>query len=314
MRVITAGLLILILIVSAKGYGQKYDFSAVDSFAIHVGKADSLSIPQLSYLLTDRFKDPVLKTRAIYTWIAHNISYDCPAFHSIGKRKADPKDVFRLRKAVCEGYANLFMEMCNQAGVMSLTIDGYARNGTEIIAEALQEPNHTWNAVRIGEEWKMVDVTWASGYTDKKVRSFTPQFSDTYFFPDPYKFLLNHYPKLNSWKPSRARLSKDEFSENPIIAEGYFQFELSAFTPKKGIIKAKQNEQVNLSFTSSLSAQINTVIVAIGEEKRQQVMKLPFTVNNDVITCFFSYGKPGSYPMTVYINDRAALKYQLDIQ
>ena len=304
----------LILSISLNGFGQSYNFSFIDSFALSVGKADSLSIPQLTYLLTDRFKDPVLKTRAIYTWIANNISYDCPAFHSASKRKAEPKDVFRLRKAVCEGYSNLFMEMCNHAQVMCLTIDGYARNGSEVIGEELKEPNHTWNAVRIGEEWKMIDVTWASGYTDKNVRSFTPEFSDAYFFADPYKFLLNHYPKLDSWKPLRAKISKKEFSEIATILEGYFRFELSAFTPKRGRIKAKLNEQINLSFKSSKSEQINTVTVVAGEGKTRQMIKSSLDINNGIVSIFFSFDKIGSHILTVYVNNNATLKYQMDIQ
>ena len=180
MKVVQVTLLTIFCFLFAVAEAQPTNFAKVDSFAISIGKADGLTIPQLAHALTDPFTEPTLKTRAIYTWMAYHIAYDCPAYHTATKRKADPKDVFRMRKAVCEGYANLFAELCEQAKLMCLTIDGFARNGTETFEEELKEPNHTWNAVRINGEWKLVDVTWASGYTDKWVKNFTQSFSGTY--------------------------------------------------------------------------------------------------------------------------------------
>lgn len=305
-------ILMILLTGSFNGYCQQYDLATVDSFAISIGKADSLSIPELTSLLTGRFKDPVLKTRAIYTWIAHNIAYDCPAYHVEAKRRSDPKDVIRLRKAVCNGYANLFQEMCSYANVQCVTIDGYARNGSEAPGETWKEPNHTWNAVRINGQWKMIDVTWSSGYTDRKVKKFTPQFSDTYFFPDPHKFLLNHYPKLDDWKPAGAKLSKQIFAENPAIRSGYLQFDLGTFTPKRGVIKAKLKEPIQFSFSASMA--ITSIIIAVGDEKKEQHFTPAFTINNGSVLFSFEYDKAGSYPLTVYVNNVAAFQYQLEVR
>jgi hypothetical protein len=296
------------------GFCQSSDFARVDSFVVRLKGVESLSIPQLSYLLTDPFKNPAEKARAIYTWIAHNITYDCAAFHSASKRKADPKDVYRLRKAVCEGYANLFMEMCNHAGVMCLTIDGYARNGSEIMGEDLKGPNHAWNAVRIGEEWKMIDVTWASGYTDKKVRNFTPQFSSTYFFSDPMRFLFSHYPKLSSWKPPRANLSKAEFMQGPAVLEGYLVQQGVGFSPKKGLIKVKAGEEIRFSFSSQKTEAISDVLITLGEEKKQEVTKPAVQLNGDTISFTLRQSKPGVYPLTIYFHDMATLRYQLEVE
>lgn len=305
---------ILLLTNCLNSYCQQHDFKKVDSFAISIGKADSLSIPELTSLLTGRLKDPVLKTRAIYTWIAHNIVYDCPAYHVEAKRKSDPRDVFKLRKGVCSGYSNLFQEMCSYANVQCITIDGYARGGSFAPGESSKEVNHAWNAVRINGEWKMVDVTWGSGYTDEKVKKFTPEFSDTYFFPDPFKFLLNHYPKVEDWKPAGARLSKQAFDENPTIMAGYLQFDLGGFMPKKYVIRAKVNETIKFSFSSSLASHITSIIIKVGEEKKEQVFRPGFTVNNANVLFSFEYHKPGTHPLIVYVNKAAAFQYQLEIK
>jgi transglutaminase/protease-like cytokinesis protein 3 len=290
-------------------HAQGYDFAKVDSFAIGIGKADSLSIPELTKLLTQKFPDPVLKTRAIYTWIAHDIAYDCPAYHVEAKRKSKPEDVFRLRKGVCEGYANLFMEMCSYANVQCLTIHGYARNG-RVQAGAGGE-RHAWNAVRIDGEWKMIDVTWAAGGTDKKVKSFTYEFTDAYFFTDPHKFLLTHYPDLEDWKPAKAKLSKQEFANNPAILEGYLFYDISAFSPKKDIIKVKQGETINFSFTSPGTARIYEITVRIGGEKDESVITPQFELKNQTYSFNIKYAKAGTVPLVIFINKSPAFKYEL---
>jgi hypothetical protein len=309
-------LLIAIIIVFfyTDVFSQQTNFAVIDSFSINIGKADSLTVQQLTYKLTDRYKDPALKVRSIYTWVAHNISYDCPAFHSEGRRKIEPQDVFKLRKAVCEGYANLFREMCSLANVQCVTIDGFARNGSEPFGEEMKMPNHTWNAVRLDNGWRMVDVTWGSGHTDKKVKQFTQQFSDVYFFPDPYKFVLNHYPKIESWKPAKTRLSQKNFFDNPAIAQGYFMYGLTAFSPQNGIIKTKADKLVRLSFSSSDISSIKSVSVVLGEDKKQVELATEFQVSGNTISLDIAYDKPAVYPLAIYINNLAALRYQFEVE
>ncbi len=295
-------------------FSQYSSLKSVDSFAISIGKGDSMTIQQVSRLLTEKYTDPILKSRAIYTWIAYNIAYDCQAFHTISKRKENPEDVFRLRKAVCAGYSNLFMEMCSYAGLRCLTVDGYGRNGTETIGEEIIEPNHSWNVVLIGNEWKVIDVTWASGYTDKKVKNFTPQFSETYFFPDQKQFLFNHYPKLAAWKPAKSKLSKSAFWEIPTVLEGFITFEINDFLPKNGIVKAKAKENLSFSFSIKSGIEISTLVIVAGEDKKEQVIKPSFSINNGKVAFTLNFNASGSFPMTIFVDNVPTLKYQLEIE
>lgn len=305
-------ILILLALASYTGaYTQGYDFAKVDSFAINVGKADSLSIPELTQVLTQKLSDPVLKTRAIYTWIAHNIAYDCPAYHVAAKRKSKPEDVFRLRKGVCEGYSNLFMEMCSYANVQCLTINGHARNVRTPAGEAFSGEGHAWNAVRIDGEWKMIDVTWAAGNVDYKVKNFTQKFTDVYFFRDPHKFLLTHYPDLEDWKPAKTKLTKQEFANNPAILEGYLIYNVSSFNPKKGVLKVKQGEAINFSFTSTETAHIHEITVRIGPEKNETVINPQYTRSNQTYSFSIKYEKVGNVPLVIYVNQSPAFKYEL---
>lgn len=51
--------------------------------------------------------------------------------------------------AVCEGYARAFQLLLNRAGVDCVGISGSARDEL-----------HMWNAVKLGDKWYNVDVTW----------------------------------------------------------------------------------------------------------------------------------------------------------
>jgi hypothetical protein len=292
---------------------QNTKFSDVDSFAIAIGKADSLNIEELTYKLTAGFKSQELKTRAIYTWIASNISYDCPAFHNESKRKSDPKDVFKLRKGVCSGFANLFQTMCSDANIQCLAIDGFARNSADAYEDETPEVNHTWNAVRINGAWHLVDVTWASGYTDKRVTVFTKEFNDVYFFPSPERFLLNHYPVIDAWHLCNSRLSKKEFYKNPIILGGYLYFELNSFEPHEKIIHVKQNTHQSFSLRLFNPDSIHDLVVRLGEEKKGKIIKPEFSTTAKAIDFNVTFDKPGLIPMTIYLNDVATMIYQIDV-
>jgi hypothetical protein len=301
----------LALILNSKS--QSVDYSKVDSSAIYLGKSDSLSIPELTYKLTHTFSDPLLKTRAIFTWIAHNISYDCPAYHNESKRKGDPEEIFKLRKGVCEGYANLFQAMCSYANIQCLTIDGYARNGADILEENSDEPNHTWNAVRINGDWHLLDVTWASGYTDNKVRIFTQNFSDVYFFPNPEIFILNHYPKLDSWRLCKLTFSKKQFFQNPIICEDYLNGKVTSFEPKSKNLTEKIDSPFNFSMTLNNINLVNEVTVIIGEGTKAVRFDPLFEKQGNKILFSAKYNKTGSFPLTIIVNHMPYLIYQLEI-
>lgn len=304
----------LLPVFCINAYSQQADFATADNYAISIGKADTLTIPQLTYKLTDRYKDPVLKTRAIYTWIAYNIAYDCPAYHSPSRIKGEAKDVFKFRKGVCEGYANLFREMCSLANVQCVTIDGYASNMSSTIGEELAEVNHTWNAVRINDEWKLVDATWGSGYTDKKVKVFTQYFNDIYFFPDPQKFVFNHYPKIDTWKLAKTKLSKKDFFNNPTIDNGFFIFGITGFNPQDGIIKIKAGKQATISFNATEASQIQTVEVLLGEDKKRVALPIDYRVAGNTVSFDVKYTKPDTYPLTIFVNNVATLRYQLEVE
>jgi transglutaminase superfamily protein len=313
MKTIISFISLLILAVYPRLSISQQNFQKIDSFVISIGSCDSMDIPKITSLLTTPFNDGVSKTRAIYAWIANNISYDCLAFHAPSKRVSNPEKVLKLRKAVCEGYANLFQEMCSNAKVQCLTIDGYARTSLDDIGVKPSDANHTWNAVRIDGAWKLIDVTWASGVVDKKVKHFTRKFSSFYFFTDPNKFLFSHYPKLNAWLLTKPNISFKEFYENPIIDESYFSTKIKGHLPKDGTIKSKQDNTNQITITAEEPNSTNKIELQVGDDVNAHLIPCDLKTANNSIIVSFKYNKTGIFPLYLVINSVQIMMYRLEV-
>lgn len=114
------------------------------------------------------------KVVLIYDWITANVKYDWTYTHR------GLQDALYERKSVCSGYAGLFNEMCEVAGVkcemsggtaLGLGSDGYGWGG------------HDWDKVKIGKEWYYVDATWdAAG--EKALGTYTYFLRGSKYFSD----------------------------------------------------------------------------------------------------------------------------------
>ncbi|QJB31301.1 hypothetical protein HF324_07945 [Chitinophaga oryzae] len=60
------------------------DFTTTDSVARTVSCHGDLR--RLTHELTDRYQDPLSKTRALFVWVAHNIAYDYKGYNRTGIR------------------------------------------------------------------------------------------------------------------------------------------------------------------------------------------------------------------------------------
>ncbi len=109
--------------------------------------------------------------KAIYRWVAKNISYDFEAFDSISNKDNNyikPQDaifVYSQKSGVCGGYSLLINEMMRIAGIPSTQICSIKGKGTDI--------THAFNAIYLEdttnnrEGWTLIDSTWASPKSDR---------------------------------------------------------------------------------------------------------------------------------------------------
>ncbi len=155
-------------------------------------------LPQLSL----GGKTTYQKVQAIYNWITANVKYDY-------SHLSDPTYLTQYtayaaavqKKAVCQGYANLFYRLANDAGVDCRIITGKAYNGT-------QTEDHAWNIVRMADgKYYCLDATWDAGSSPAEYQ---------YFLKGLTNFSRDHQAetdKLNTpyWTQYESRTSATDY-------------------------------------------------------------------------------------------------------
>ena len=310
-------ILFLLTCCSANLFAQTNgrDFKAVDDYVKSLGALDSMSMGTINNVVSNKFEDKIDRARAIYDWIALNISYDIKAARSNSTMKNSPADVLLSRKAVGIGFARLFQDMCSSADIRCLTADGFVKNNTEQIGEKGAEINHSWAVVQLGQSpdtWYYVDPAWGSGYADAEMKVFTKSFTDAYFFTDKAVFNLQHYPDNEAWKLGSAPKNKKDFYTLPLIKVAAPEFGMKKFTPNDGNFKAKVNKDVNFSYILN-GKEITKVELAMGERKKYKIKEIKYSYSSGVLTFNYKFEEDGAYPVTVIINGRELISYRVEI-
>ncbi len=163
------------------------------------------------------------RARAYYTWIALNISYDVEhmkeldlmqLFSVSGETSANQKGlaVIKNKKAVCEGYSNLMVDLCTASSIPCFMVCGNTKTPSGDIPQIL----HAWNVLRIDSAWVMLDITWSSGYVDHSGK-YVKRFSNLYFLPKPKKFIKDHFPLDPMWQLLKNPFTKKDFENDSLI-------------------------------------------------------------------------------------------------
>lgn len=210
-------------------YAKGYSFSENDKKVLAINTKGIRNVEDLSEMLTKPFDTDSLKVRALFFWMTQNISYDCSAFHNQSQYsfsydsaeelerhyRKEAKNTLIRKRGVCSDYANLFYYLCFYAGIKCEKITGFAVDDDKKVSVFFsgKAANHEWNAVMINKKWYLLDVTWASGYTDNGVKKFYREYNHRYYLAEPKEFIYNHFPKDKKWQLLEKPYSAKEFSE-----------------------------------------------------------------------------------------------------
>lgn len=207
-------LFILLLIgVAFTMHGQ--DFKSIDEHALNTPDNVQNDVEKLTNYLIEPANTDLEKIRAFYVWIADNIEYDVKLFFSsiIPTEEITAVDVLKSGKSVCQGYSELFKTMCEISGITCYIIPGYSKGYGWNPNRSFHTSDHAWNAVKINNEWKLLDVTWASGYLNEK-NMFEKKFEEKFFLTAPEKFVFDHLPSNPMWQLLDCPVTIDEFRKD----------------------------------------------------------------------------------------------------
>lgn len=200
----------LFLFFSWAAFSQS--FEKVDTYVRNLDKFSKkdLNTAVISTRVTAPFTTETEKVRAIFIWITDNIKYDIKTIETdAGDR--DPNDqkpamVIKRGKAVCEGYANLFQELCTNVGIKSLLATG----NTKRLNGSIPWTGHAWNLVRADGKWHLVDATWGAGYINEKEK-YVEEFDENYFFTPSNVFIRDHLPDDPAFQMLGVPITDKEF-------------------------------------------------------------------------------------------------------
>ncbi len=310
-------LLFLLVSLNSNAQTNGRDFTAIDAYVKSLGSLDSMSMGTINNVVSNKFTDKIDKARAIYYWIANNISYDVKAARNNSTAKNTPAEVLLYRKAVGIGFTSLFQDMCSSADIRCLTVDGFVKQNTSQINEKGVEINHSWAVVQLGqspETWFYVDPAWGSGYADAEMKEFTKSYTDAYFFTERYTFNLQHYPDNEAWKLGSAPKNKKDFFELPIVQVAALEFDLKKYTPNNGILKAKATKAVSFSYTLNANKEITKVELGIGEKKKYKIKDINFSFSGGTLSFSHKFEEENSYPVTVFVNGKQLISYYVEVE
>ena len=156
-----------------------------------------------------------LQVRAIYSWITHKVKYDKPALLDGVTRDNDAVQVFKSRKAVCHGQANLFKAFCDELKIKCHVVNGPVKaRFTEQEGKLVE---HAWNAVEIHGKWHLLDCTWGCmwDYKKNKVNPRLYTNNEFYFLTSPELLILNHFTKDPAWQLLKTPKTYAQFVKEP---------------------------------------------------------------------------------------------------
>ena len=199
---------IISICLLASVYCRAKDYSRVDEFMRDAPAETGASASGVASYVARHFTSEDERLRAAFAWIADNIAFDVDNLH-VALAYTDESEVvakvLRERKAVCTGYMLLFKSVAAAMGLTVVSVDGYVREKEEI-----SDYGHAWGAIRMGNEWLLVDPTWGAGYVSKG--KFYKEFDPRWFLAPPKAFAKTHVPFDPVWQFSSYPVNNREFA------------------------------------------------------------------------------------------------------
>lgn len=312
-------LLLVIVFLSVVVFAQNIPlkYIRVDEAVQKLGALSNFNIATIADTITEKFSDKEQKARAIFYWIANNIEIDPKATKQNDNKNSLPEKVIELRKATPLGFSLLVQEMCSDANIRCLSVDGFLKNYSSEIDEVADEKNYSWNVIQLGqspETWFYADACRASGSLDKKLTVFTKQFTSEYFFADRTLFNLTYFPDNNAWGLGPGPKNKKEYYALPVISSTAFALGMGKPLPAAGYIKTSKKKPVVFSFPVNRNTEIKNISLIMGDDKKPgKPEAMNFVNSGGNISFTYLFKKEETVPLKIIADGKELLQYIVEV-
>lgn len=150
-------------------------------------QSDAPQIKELADELTGGIAGDRDKAKAIYDYVAKNVSYDVEKLETDNFSWDDSAlKTLDSKTGVCQDYAYLAIALLRASDMEARFVEGTAFGG-------FWPQNHAWVEVKVEGNWLTMDPTWGAGYI--KDDKFVAAFNEKYFDPDQNEFEKTHNRK-----------------------------------------------------------------------------------------------------------------------
>ncbi|WP_299604471.1 transglutaminase-like domain-containing protein [uncultured Aquimarina sp.] len=213
-------------------------------------------------------------------------------------REKISKRVVSTGIAVCEGYTQLFKDVCDHLGITCFYVLGTAKNQIPHIGREYRV-DHAWNIIEIDFKKYLIDATWGStGYYNIQTQEFIEETNYDYFGMPAELFIKGHYPDFyeNSLLPKT--ISKKEFLDAPLFYQHEKAKDFSLISPSTGILDVNTSQIVKFEITYNEA--VNSIIYTINN--RQFNYQGDIKPENGVIQFEVTISEPNPKELIVFIN------------
>ena len=194
-------------------YSKQYE--AIDSYVRSLSASDipvSMSYANAAKKICAKSTTDIQKARAIFTWVATNITYDV-YINAATCYSAD--GTWKQRSGVCQGYALLFNELAKTVGLNAEYVSGFSKNFMYKYGESFG--SHGWSIVHLSNRDMLLDPCWAAGSADIPNKTFTFDFKDCWFDVDPNVMIASHYPRESKFQALSTPVTQNKFASLPDV-------------------------------------------------------------------------------------------------
>ena len=315
-----------LIFCSLAGFSQNYQ--VIDQKVRTYPAFESLS--DLGIRIQNDFAADSLRVRAAFIWVTDNMAYGRNTAGSDGLnmhvRYSSERDreeaiydlvelriaqAFRKKMGVCIDYSLFLNALFEQFGLPSKIITGVVKTEIEDIQGEEKLRNHSWNAVQLNGRWRLMDATWAAGFSDPETGRFVKKYLDHYYFTDPSDFIRHHFPVKEEWQLLEQPVDATSFFSAPIFLPDYCEEDIHLSSQTSGILTLAEGEENYLYFDRLPDIHLmHYTINGDGEFRRMAFKKGEGAGYISKIKLRKRFNREYDY-LTIYMNNTPILNFRI---
>ncbi|XP_038056084.1 kyphoscoliosis peptidase-like [Patiria miniata] len=291
-------------------------FADIDDHALQAPKSAASSVENLVNYLTKVCSTNLERIRVLFRWITNNIEYDVQSLRSgnIQGGNCTPDAVLQRGCGMCEGYAELFQDMCRRAGITCEKISGYAKGARYSAGDLFEgkDTDHAWNAVYVDNAWRLLDCTWATGFVNP-AQPFQFKFKEHYFLTDPEEFIYTHFPynksqNMDKWQLLDTPWTLKQYEEAPFLKGRFFDLGISpsSLSHCRSLIEFDDSVKFGFSSDRQISVTHDLTDKASGQTFSQYSYLYVHQDDFKAVTLVVNPPSVGDYKLTLFAKERTA--------